>query len=73
MVSRGRHQKKEIADVLEEAEPSGFRVVEWHSGHRWGSVICEECESSRYVSSTPRNPSVHAKQLKRFIAIHKHP
>jgi hypothetical protein len=51
----------------------GLTVVELHSGHRWGEVICEICESKREVWSTPRNPSVHAKQLQRFIAHHTHP
>jgi hypothetical protein len=72
MVSRGRHQKKEVADALCAAEPAGLSVVELHSGHRWGEVTCEECESTREVWSTPRNPGVHAKQLKRFIARHTH-
>jgi hypothetical protein len=72
MVSRGRHQKKEVADVLAGAEQAGLRVVELHNGHRWGQVRCEACESTRFISSTPRNPSVHAKQLKRFIAQHTH-
>jgi hypothetical protein len=72
MVSRGRHQKKEVADVLHEAEKAGLRVVELHAGHRWGEVICAACGSTREVWSTPRNPSVHAKQLKRFIVRHTH-
>lgn len=72
MVSRGRHQKKEVADVLQDAEEVGLTVVELHAGHRWGEVICEKCDSTREVWSTPRNPSTHAKQLKRFITRHTH-
>ncbi len=72
MVSRGRHQKKEVADALGDAEAVGLVVVELHAGHRWGEVICESCQSARDVWSTPRNPGPHAKQLKRFIAKHTH-
>jgi len=72
VVSHGRHQKKEVADVLQEAEKLGLEVVEIHSGHRWGEVMCARCESSREVWSTPRNPGTHAKQLKRFILRHAH-
>lgn len=72
MVSRGRHQKKEVADVLSDAEQAGLVVVELHSGHRWGEVRCESCQSSREVWSTPRNPGIHAKQLKRFVVRHTH-
>ena len=72
MVSRGRHQKKEVADVLSDAGRAGLTVVELHSGHRWGEVRCDACGSVRDISSTPRNASVHAKQLKRFVARHTH-
>jgi hypothetical protein len=72
MVSRGRHQKKEVAEALFDAERAGLIVVELHSGHRWGEVRCDVCGSARDVSSTPRNQGVHAKQLKRFVARHIH-
>jgi hypothetical protein len=72
MPSGRRHQKKEVADVLSDAERAGLTVVELHRSHRWGEVRCEPCESTRDVWSTPRNPGVHAKQLKRFIERHTH-
>lgn len=72
MISRGRHQKKEVADVLNDAEQAGLTIVVSHSGHRWGELRCDACDSSREIWSTPRNPSVHAKQLQRFVARHLH-
>ena len=72
MISKGRHQKKEVADALADAERVGLTVVERHAGHRWGEVSCGRCDSSRAVWSTPRNLSVHAKQIQRFVARHTH-
>jgi hypothetical protein len=72
MVSRGRHQKKEVADALRRAAVAGLSNDELHQGHRWGVVRCNRCMATRSISSTPRNPGAHAKQIDRFAVIHTH-
>jgi hypothetical protein len=73
MVSSGRHPKKEIADALKRAEAAGLLVSEIHHGHRWGEVRCDPCGAKRGISSTPRDPGTHSKQIDRFMAKHTHP
>jgi hypothetical protein len=72
MVSAGRHPKNEVANALRRAQEAGLVVREIHRGHRWGEVTCESCRASRVVSSTPRNPDTHAKQIDRFVVHHTH-
>jgi hypothetical protein len=72
MISSGRHPKKEIADALRRAEDAGLDVRVVHRGHRWGVVTCEQCQATRDVWSTPRDPGTHAKQIDRFTSRHIH-
>jgi hypothetical protein len=66
-----RHPKKEVREALEYAERNGWRVEKskGRSAHAWGKMLCpnaDQCHPS--VNSTPRNPQVHADQLKRAVA-----
>jgi hypothetical protein len=72
VVSAGRHPKKEIADALQRAREAGLVVVGIHRGHRWGAVVCERCDESRAVWSTPRSAGLHAKAVDRFVQNHVH-
>lgn len=72
MVSRGRHPKAPVANVLKNLPTARFDVVEIHSGHRWGKVICRQCEGSQGIWTTPRDADNHAQQLERFAAKHDH-
>jgi hypothetical protein len=72
VVSAGRHPKKEIADALRRTHEAGLAVVEIHRGHRWGEVVCDRCDESRAVWSTPKSPGLHAKAVDRFVQNHIH-
>ncbi|ABA59392.1 hypothetical protein [Nitrosococcus oceani] len=71
---RTRHSKQEIELALQHAEAKGWRI-EVGGSHAWGKMYCpandagcrcgEFCITS--IWSTPRNPSNHARQLRRVV------
>jgi len=71
---RSRHAKKEIEAVLVYAETHGWRI-EPASGHAWERLYCphndHECRCGEFciisVWSTPKNPTNHARQLRRVV------
>lgn len=73
-MSRPFHPKKEVEEVLRYAEACGWRV-EIRSGHARGRIYCpyndDECRCGEFcitgVWSTPRNPSAHARALRRVV------
>ncbi len=72
MVGRGRHQHNEINAALKaiRAINSTFTVEEDHNGHRWGWITCACKDAPFAINSTPRNPGVHAKQIRRWAGRH---
>lgn len=62
----GRHQKKEVADAVDDMETAGWRI-EPRGGHVWARAFCQYgcCQVS--ISSTPRNPGDHAKHLRKSL------
>jgi hypothetical protein len=67
---RARHPNKEIEAALRAAEAEGFTVLTGRA--HWGILQCpgkpeEHCRSMS-ISGTPRNPSVHARQINRFVS-----
>jgi hypothetical protein len=66
------HPNKEIQAVITYAEGLGWIIMKGgSSSHAWGKMRCPEgtregCPQ-RSIWSTPRNPTQHARQLKRFI------
>ncbi len=69
-----KHPNKEIRAALEYAEQKGWRIVEGGS-HAWGKIYCpykdSECRCGEFcitsIWSTPKNPSNHARQIRRVI------
>jgi hypothetical protein len=68
-MSRSRHPKKAVEEVVRYAEELGWEVV-MSRGHIWGELYCHHHEQGGCivrVFSTPRNPENHAKRLRREI------
>lgn len=73
-MTRARHPKKEVEEALRHAEANGWRVTVGGS-HAWGKMYCPyndaECRCGEFciasIWSTPKNPSTHARQLKRVV------
>lgn len=71
MRTRKRHPNKEIEQAIKYAESKLWRYMKpGKSAHAWGRLLCplqkvEGCAMS--VWSTPRNPSIHAKQIYRRV------
>jgi hypothetical protein len=69
-----KHPNKEIEAVVRYAELKGWQVVE-RQGHAWGILRCphnrNDCRCGLFcqisVWSTPKNPEIHARQLRRKI------
>jgi len=72
VISRGRHQKGDVAAALDRAQAVGFKVEPDKNGHRWGWVICCTCGDKQYVSGTPKSPSTEAKKIDQFVRKHRH-
>ncbi|MDZ4654265.1 MAG: hypothetical protein U1F44_00035 [Coriobacteriia bacterium] len=75
-MSRNRHPNPHIEKALQYAEDSGWRVEPTgKSSHAWGRLFCPhnnpECRCGEFcvtsISSTPRNPETHAKQIRRKV------
>jgi hypothetical protein len=71
-MSRRRHEKAEVEDVLRELEAMGWRIkLRKGGGHAWALALCpwndRECRGGMYcqmtVNSTPQNPGNHAARL----------
>ncbi|MCW8840368.1 MAG: hypothetical protein OQK96_05280 [Gammaproteobacteria bacterium] len=73
-MTRSKHSKKDVELALQYAEACGWRI-EVGGGHAWGKLFCpyndQECRCGEFcivsVASTPRNPSTHARQLRRVV------
>lgn len=72
-MTRERHPKKEVEEVLRELEALGWTVVKRNGkGHAWGLLRCpanrEDCRCGQYcqmtINSTPQNPGSHAAKLR---------
>jgi hypothetical protein len=73
-MARTRHPNKEVELALQYAEAHGWRI-EVGGSHAWGKLYCpyndKECRCGEFciasIASTPRNPSSHAKQIRRVV------
>lgn len=76
MPRRKRHPDKEIELAIQYAEKKGWRYMKaGTSAHAWGRLLCpqqnrEGCSMS--IWSTPRNSTVHAKQIYRRVDLCPH-
>lgn len=69
-MTRPRHPKKEVEDVIKELEALGWRYVKGKS-HVWGRLLCENADRTGCkisVFSTPKSSGNHAKHLIRLAA-----
>jgi hypothetical protein len=69
------HSKKEVRRALDDAYAAGLVIKETDGhGHSWGCIDCPQpdCGMRMYVWSTPREEDVHARQIRRFVARHRH-
>lgn len=73
-MARPTHPNKEVEQTLVHAEAQGWKVVV-RGGHCWGRIYCphndRECRCGEFcitsVWSTPRNPGIFARQLRRIV------
>lgn len=71
MASRKQHPNKEIEEAVQYAENNGWRYKKvGKSAHAWGRMLCpaqtrDGCSIS--IWSTPRNPTNHARQIRRSV------
>ncbi|MEO1669715.1 MAG: hypothetical protein AAFR77_02845 [Cyanobacteria bacterium J06631_2] len=69
-----KHPNKVIRAALEYAKQKGWRIKQGGS-HAWGKIYCpyndSECRCGEFckisIWSTPRNPTNHAKQIRRVV------
>nr|WP_255425950.1 hypothetical protein [Providencia sp. JUb39] len=65
-----KHPNKEVREALRYAEEKGW-IVEDATGHPFCIVKCGNADHGRThamsVNSTPKNPEVHAKQIRRMV------
>ena len=70
-MSRPAHPNKHVEAAVADAEGMGWRCkMSGTSGHCWGILMCphEDRDGCRIsVNSTPRNPEIHAKQIRRKV------
>ena len=76
-MTRPKHPNKDIEKALRYSEEKGWRVAKSQGGtaHPWGRIYCplqsrEGCRMS--VWSTPKNPTNHAKQIRRIVNLCGH-
>lgn len=71
---RKKHSKKEVEAALNYAEGLGWKI-EVGGSHAWGKMYCpyndKDCRCGEFcissIWSTPKNPSTHAKQIRRVV------
>ena len=69
-----KHPNKDINEAVKYAIKNGW-AVEMSNGHAWAQLKCpyneDTCRNGIYcqvsIWSTPRNPTNHAKQLKKIV------
>ena len=69
-----KHPNKEIQAALKYAEQKGW-LIKVGGSHAWGKILCpykdQECRCGEFcitsIWSTPKNPSNHARQIRRVV------
>ena len=71
-----KHPNKEIREAIAYAVVQGWTIKESNArSHSWGKIYCpsptSDCRCGEFcitsIWSTPRNPSNHAKQIRRVV------
>ena len=69
--SRNKHPSKDIEAAIRYAESKGWRYKKaGGSAHAWGRLLCLQQDRdgcSLSIWSTPRDPAVHAKQIRHRV------
>lgn len=73
-MARRRHPNKEIESAIQYAEEHGWEL-RMTTGHAWAQMRCpensKECRCGNFcltsINTTPKNPTAHAKQIKRVV------
>ena len=65
-MARPRHPNKEIELALQHAESEGWEI-KTSNGHAWGRMFCPGGGCIASIWSTPKNPTNHARQLRRVV------
>ncbi|MDJ0651144.1 MAG: hypothetical protein QNJ60_20820 [Xenococcaceae cyanobacterium MO_188.B19] len=69
-----KHPNKEIQAALKYPEQKGW-LIKVGGSHAWGKILCpykdQECRCGEFcitsIWSTPKNPSNHARQIRRVV------
>lgn len=69
-----KHPNPDIRAPIQHAEENGWRI-KIGGAHAWGKLYCpynsEDCRCGEFcimsIHSTPRNPTNHAKQIRRVV------
>ena len=69
-MARERHQRKQVEAALRAAETEGCTVEVRHSGHTWGHLVTPNGQRLR-IWSTPKDPDVAARIIRRFVRSNK--
>ena len=71
-----RHPNKEIRQAIEYAVSLGWRIEKaGPRAHVWGRALCLEQSRAGHIfniHSTPRNPTIHARKLRRYVDACEH-
>ncbi len=66
-----RHPNKDIREAIAYTVSKGWRIEKaGPRAHVWGRALCPEQSRAGHIfniHSTPRNPTIHARKLRRYI------
>ncbi|UHQ18169.1 hypothetical protein LVB87_07975 [Lysobacter sp. KIS68-7] len=73
-MARKRHPKPEVESAIRHAESHGWRI-QVGGAHAWGRMLCPyddaACRCGEFcitgIWSTPKNPGIHGRQLRRVV------
>lgn len=73
-MTKRKHPNKDIQAALNYAEQNNWRIKVGGS-HAWGKIYCpysdQRCRCGNFcitsINSTPKNPSSHAKKIRRVV------
>ena len=71
-----RHPNKDIREAISYAVSRGWRIERaGPRAHIWGRALCPGQSRAGHIFniySTPRNPTIHARKLQRYVDVCTH-